>query len=92
MVPQWFLFINICYLSEKGYQKHTMIDVVVWLSCYAYIFTICSYVTVVNQCLTIFNFKNFNVIGKTSVARGEKTHKNVEKVEETKIPTVNPLF
>ena len=35
-----FRVINICYLSERGYYKHTMTDVADWLSCYVYIFGI----------------------------------------------------
>ena len=31
-----------------------MTNVAVWLSCYAYIFAILSYLTTTNQCLTIF--------------------------------------
>ena len=34
------LVIGTWLLSEKGYHKHTMTDVVVWLSCYVYIFAI----------------------------------------------------
>ena len=52
-----FLVINIWYLSEKGYYKHTMGGVVVWLSCYVYIFAIWTYLTIVNQCLKIFFLK-----------------------------------
>ena len=31
-----------------------MTDIVVWLSCYVYIFAILTYLTTVNQCLTMF--------------------------------------
>ena len=36
----WFQANTIWHLSNKGYYKHTMTDVVVWLSCYLYIFAI----------------------------------------------------
>ena len=43
-------------LSEKCYYKHTMTDFAIWVSCYVYIFAFSTYVTTVNQCLTIFFF------------------------------------
>ena len=36
-----------------------MTNVAVWLSCYVYIFAILSYLTTVNQCLTVFFSKNY---------------------------------
>ena len=39
---------SIWHLSEKGYYKHTMADVVVLLSCYVYIFAIWTYLTTIN--------------------------------------------
>ena len=35
-----FYGIIIWHMSGKGYYKHTRTEVVVWLSCYAYIFAI----------------------------------------------------
>ena len=67
MAPSWFLVVNICYLSEKGYQKHTITDNVVWLSCYACISAIFSYLRTVNQSLTIFLFRKIYVIGNTPI-------------------------
>ena len=53
--------------AEKDYYKHTMTDIVVWLSCYVYFFAILTYLTTVNQCLTMFFFHKVCVIGKISI-------------------------
>ena len=53
--------------AEKDYYKHTMTDIVVWLSCYVYFFAILTYLTMVNQCLTMFFFQKVCVIGKISI-------------------------
>ena len=44
---------------QKCYFKHTMTDAAVWLSCYVCIFAILTYLTMFNQCLTIFFSKNY---------------------------------
>ena len=51
---QWLLVINIWYLLNNGYYKHTMTDVVVWLSYYVYSFSVWTYLTTINQCLTFY--------------------------------------
>ena len=79
-------------MCEKGYYKHTMTNFVIWLSCEVYIFAIWTYLTTVNQCLTIFFSQKFCVIRKISIRWSEKKHKPIEKVEMSKIPTVNPRF
>ena len=62
-----FQAIIIWHLSEKCYFKRTMRDVAVWLSCYVYIFAILTYLTTVNQCLTMFFSQKLCVIGKISI-------------------------
>ena len=69
-----------------------MTDAAVWLSCYVYIIAISTYLTTVNQCLTISFFQELCVIGKISIRLSEKQHQTIEKVEMSKMPTVNPLF
>ena len=69
-----------------------MTDVIVWLSCYVYIFAIWTYLTTVNQCLTIFFFRKLCVIGKISIRWSEKKNKTIEQMEMSEMPTVNPLF
>ena len=54
---QCFQGINIRHLLEKDYYKHTIANVAVWLSFYVYSFTFLSYLTMVNQCLTILFFQ-----------------------------------
>ena len=62
-----FYAIIIWHLSEKCYLKDTMRDVIVWLSYYVYIFAILTYLTTINQCLTMIFFQTLCVIGKISV-------------------------
>ena len=70
-----------------------MTDVVVWLSCYVYIFAIWTYLTTVRQRLTIFFLKkNYISRGRSPQDDFKKNCKTIKKVEKTKIPTVNPLF
>ena len=59
---------------QKYYFKYTMRDVVVWLSCYVYIFAILTYLTSGNQCLTMFFFQKLCVIGKISIRWSKKKH------------------
>ena len=58
-----------------------MTNVAVWLSCYAYIFAILSYLTTVNQSLIIFFIQKLCVIGKISIRRSEKKQQVIEKVD-----------
>ena len=81
MPQQWFQAITIWNLSEKCYCKPTMTDVVVWLSCYVFIFAIWNCLTTVNLCLRIFFFQKLSVIGKISIRWSEKKHKTIDKVE-----------
>ena len=62
-----FYALIIRHVSEKCYLKDTMRDLVVLLSYYAYIFAILTYLTTVNQCLTMLFFRKLCVIGKISV-------------------------
>ena len=66
----------------------------VWLNCYVYILAILTYLTTVNQRLTIFFFsKNYvRVMGKIFIRWSEKKHQTIEKVDMSKMPTVNPRF
>ena len=61
------------------------------ICCYVYIFAILTYLTTVNQCLTIFFSKSY-VIGKIYIRWNEKKHQIIEKVGLSKMSTVNPLF
>ena len=65
---------------EKDNYKHTITNVAVWLSCCVYIFAILSYLTTVNQCLTIFFQKSY-VIGKISIRKSQKKPQTIENVE-----------
>ena len=56
MPQQCFSVVIILQLLEKDYERHTMTNLAFCLSCYVYIFAILSYLTTVNQCLTIFLF------------------------------------
>ena len=69
-----------------------MTDSAVWLNCYIYAFAMLTYLTTVNQCLTIFFSQKLCVIGKIFFRCGEKKHQTIEKVDMSKIPTLNPLF
>ena len=75
--PQYcFQAIIIKHLMEKRYYKHTMKNVAVWLSCYIYIFAIVSYLTTVNQCLTIFFFsKNYVQLERSSLYEAKESIK-----------------
>ena len=84
MQQQWFEATR--HMPEKGYYKHTMTDIVVWLSCYGYIFAISTYLITVNQCLKIFFSKNYVSLERSPL------DKTIEKVRMLEIPTVNPLF
>ena len=86
------LIITLWHLSEKGYYKCIMTDVVVSLSCYVYIFAIWTYLTAVNQFLTIFFFQKLCVNGKISIKWSRKKYKTIEKVEMSKMPTIKLLF
>ena len=76
----------------KDYYWHIMKDAVIWLSCYGYIFTILSYLTMVNQCLIIFFSPKLCVVGKIFIRRSEKKLKTIKKVNKSKMQTVNPFF
>ena len=92
-LPQYlFWAIIIWRLSEKCYLKHTMTYAVVWLSFYVFIFAILTYLTTVNQCLTIFFVQKLYAIGKIFIRWSEKKHQIIEKVDMSKMPPVNPLF
>ena len=92
-LPQYYFYAIIIWkLSEKCHFKHTMNDAVVWLSCYPYIFAILTYFTTTNQCLTMSFSQNLCVIGKIFIRWYEKKHQAIEKLDMSKIPTVNPLF
>ena len=69
-----------------------MTDAAVRLSGYVYIFAVLTYLTTVNQCLTIFFSQKLCVIGKIFIRWSEKKHQTIEKVDMSKMPTVNPLF
>ena len=77
------MFLSYYYpaIIGKDYYKHKMANVAVWLSCYVYIFTILSYLTTVNQCLTIFFIQKLCIIGITSIRRSEKKPQTTEKKE-----------
>ena len=77
-------------MSEKGYYKYTMTDAAIWLTCYVYIFAILTYLTTVNQCLTIFFPKIMSL--KRSPLDETKKHQTIEKVEGSKIPKVNLIL
>ena len=79
-------------LVGRGYYKHTVTNVALWLSCYVYNFAILSYLTTVNQCLTIFFVQKLYVIGNISIRWSENKQKTVEKVDILKTPTVNHFF
>ena len=51
-----------------------------WLSCYAYIFAISTYLTMVNQCVTIF-------FPKRVIRCSKKKYQTIEKVKCQKSPT-----
>ena len=68
-----------------------MTDFAIWVSCYVYIFAFSTYVTTVNQYLTIFFFEKLCVTAKISIRRIEKKYQTIEKVEMSKMPMVNPL-
>ena len=92
-LPQYsFWAIIIWLLSEKCYLKHTMTYAAVWLSFYVFIFAILTYLTTVNQCLTIFFVQKLCAIGKIFIRWSEKKHQIIEKVDMSKMPPVNPLF
>ena len=82
------------YLAPVGkcYLKHTMTYAAVWLSFYVFIFAILTYLTTVNQCLTIFFVQKLCAIGKIFIRWSEKKHQIIEKVDMSKMPPVNPLF
>ena len=69
-----------------------MIDAGVWFRCYAYIFAILTYLTIRNQCLTIFFSQKLCVIGNIFITRSEKKHKINKKVDMSKMPMINRLF
>ena len=81
MLQQCFKAIIIWHLLEKGYYKHSMASVTVWLSCYVYAFAILSYLITVNQYLTIFFFQKLCVIGKISIRWDEKKHHTIENAK-----------
>ena len=56
-----------------------MTDAAVWLSCYVYIFAILTYLTMVNQCLTIFYSKNYVSLQRSSLDELETSIKPSEK-------------
>ena len=67
-------------MPERGYYKHVMTDVAVWLSCYVYIFAISAYLTVVNQCLTkIFFSKNYVSLEGSPLDEAKKNVKPLKK-------------
>ena len=51
-----------------------------------------NYLTTINQCLAIFVFQIFCVIGKTSIRWSENKHKTIEKVEMSNASTVYLRF
>ena len=67
-----------------------MTDSAVWLNCYVYIFAILTYLTTVNQRLTIFFSQNYvRAMGKIFIRWSEKKHQTIEKVDMSKMPTVS---
>ena len=88
----WFLVVDIWLLSEKGYCKYTITEVVAWLSCSVYIFAIWTYLTMVNQLSTIFFNEKLYIIRKISIRWFGNNHKTIKKGKRRNIPTVNPLF
>ena len=58
-----------------------MTNIAIWLSCYVYIFAILLYLTTVNQCLTIFFFKNYMSLERSPLDETKKKHQTIEKVE-----------
>ena len=74
LLQYWFYTIIIWHLSEKCCLKDTMRDAVVWLSYCVYIFAILTYLTTVNQCLTMHFFQKICVIGKISVRSSKKRY------------------
>ena len=46
-----------------------------------YIFAILLYLTMVNQCLTIFFFKNYMSLEMSPLDEAKKKHQTIEKVE-----------
>ena len=45
MPQQCFQVVILCQLMERDYKRHTITNLVVWLSCYVYILAILSYFT-----------------------------------------------
>ena len=56
-----------------------MRDVAVWLSCYVYLFAILTYLTTVNQCLTMFFSKNYVSLERSPLDEVQKSIKPLKK-------------
>ena len=69
-----------------------MTDAAVWLSYYVYIFAILTNLATVNQCLTTFFPKNYVSLERSTLNEVKKKHQTIEKVDISKMPTVNPFF
>ena len=74
-----FQAIIIWHLFQKGYYKHTMTNISVWLSCSVYILAILLYLTTFNHCLTIFFFKHYVSLKRLPLDEVKKSIKQLKK-------------
>ena len=74
-----FQAIIIWHLFQKGYYKHTMTNISVWLSCSVYILAILLYLTTFNHCLTIFFFKYYVSLERLPLDEVKKSIKQLRK-------------
>ena len=70
-----------------------MTEVEVWLSCYAYIFAISSYLTTVNQCSTMyFFFKTYVSLERSPLDEVDKSIKPLKKWKCQKCQRLTHFF
>ena len=88
------MFLSYCYLAlvGKGLLQHTMGNFAVWLGCYICVVSVLSYLTTVNQCLTMFLSRNYVPLERSLLKEVKKKYQTTEKVGMLKMPLVNLLF